>query len=210
MDNYVITISRKFGSLGHEIAGELGRRLDIPVYDRNAVEAEVRSSGLDVRMEALRQLQASRGKEQSREKQLVRFPWKKEAETEEEAQAKVLFEAQAEVLRSFAGKSSCIILGRGGDVVFRDYDRCLNVYIFAPDQVRLENCIRMLHTDEEAARALIRREDTARDAYRKKFCGHAPEQTYGRHILIDSSMFGVEKSTDILEEAAEYVFDLKG
>ena len=41
MENYVITISRKFGSNGHAIAGEVGRLLGIPVYDRSAVEAMV-------------------------------------------------------------------------------------------------------------------------------------------------------------------------
>lgn len=204
MDNYVITISRKFGSQGHLIAGELGRRLEIPVYDRSTVEAQVQSQGLLVRIQADRQRRA--GQAQNKEKQKVRFRWNSDQKAEEDEQAEIMFEAQAQVLREYVKKSSCIILGRAGDEVFRDYKRCLNVYIFAPDQVRVENCVRMLHTSEQAARALIRGEDNARDAYRARFCRHAGDPTYGRHLLIDTSIFGVEESTKMLEEAARYLF----
>ncbi len=205
MDHYVITISRKFGSLGHEIAEDLGKKLGVPVYDRSAVEAQVQSLGLYVRKEAERQLKAA-SQETSRERQGGLFHWKKERSEDVDDKAQVMFEAQTEVLRSFVEKSSCVILGRCGDEVFRHYERCMNVYIYAPDPVRLQNCVRMLNTDEEAAKALIRREDSARDAYRARFCEHADDLTYGRHLLIDSSVFGAEESTKIIMEAARYLF----
>ena len=50
MEHYVITISRKFGCLGHEIAGRLGELLGVPVYDRSAVEAQVLSTGAEARL----------------------------------------------------------------------------------------------------------------------------------------------------------------
>ena len=43
MENYIITISRRFASKGHEIAGLMSESLGIPVYDRSAVEARVQS-----------------------------------------------------------------------------------------------------------------------------------------------------------------------
>ena len=217
MDNYVITISRKFGSLGHQIAGELGRRLEIPVYDRSCVEAQVQSRGLENRMQAGAQSRgmtvpdhASWRRQEAgttgRDKQKSIFPWKRDQKAEQDKAARAMIDAQAEGLRGYVRESSCIILGRGGDEVFRGYKRCLNVYIFAPDRVRIENCVRMLNTDEQAARALIRREDKARDAYRAMFCTKASDPTYGRQLLIDTSIFGVDESTKILEEAVRYLF----
>ena len=41
MDRYVITISRRFASNGHAIAGRVSEILGIPVYDRSSVEARV-------------------------------------------------------------------------------------------------------------------------------------------------------------------------
>ncbi len=201
MEHYVITISRKFGCLGHEIAGCLGELLGVPVYDRSAVEAQVLSTGAEARLLAATQLEEGRKKAQF-------LLFRKEADGEKDLRVQVMFQAQSEALKSFVEKSSCIILGRGGDEVFRTYPRCMNVYIFAPDEVRLQNCVRMLHTDEEAARALIHREDKAREDYRRQFCSHASDVTYGRHILMDSSLFGAEESARILEQAARYLFSL--
>ena len=60
MEHYVITISRKFGCLGHEIAGRLGELLGVPVYDRSAVEAQVLSTGAEARLLAATQLEEGR------------------------------------------------------------------------------------------------------------------------------------------------------
>ena len=39
--NYVITVSREFGSGGRAIALKIGELLDIPVYDRHFLEKQV-------------------------------------------------------------------------------------------------------------------------------------------------------------------------
>ena len=38
MNNYIITITRQFGSLGRPIAGKLAEMLGIEYYDRDIVE----------------------------------------------------------------------------------------------------------------------------------------------------------------------------
>ena len=48
MENYIITISRRFASKGHEIAGLMSGMLQIPVYDRSAVEARVQSLQMEL------------------------------------------------------------------------------------------------------------------------------------------------------------------
>lgn len=206
MEHYVITISRRFGSMGHAIAKKTGEELGIPVYDRGDVEAEVRRQGLDVRLQAEHERQESRNKE-TRDRKSLRF-FRKEREEEDKDQAVILFRAQSQVMREFVEKNSCVLLGRAGDEVFRDYGRCLSVYVYASDEVRLANCLDLLSTDEEAARALIRREDQAREAYRSRFCGKAQDPTYGRQLLIDSGRFGVDESVRLITEAARYLFDI--
>lgn len=46
-DNIIITIGRQFGSGGHEIGNKLATRLDIPLYDHNAVRMAARELHLD-------------------------------------------------------------------------------------------------------------------------------------------------------------------
>ena len=48
MKQYVVTISRQFGSMGRSIAQALARQLDIDSYDRAIVEATARRLGRTV------------------------------------------------------------------------------------------------------------------------------------------------------------------
>lgn len=200
MDPYVITISRKFGSLGHEIASQLGDRLRIPVYDRTYIEAENRRREASM----VRDLLDSNLSDHS-SKSSFRLPWKLEGKSGEEKERQSLAD-QAQILRDLAAQGSCIILGRGGDLIFEGARRTLHVYLFSPDPVRLQNCVRMLNTDEETARALIRREDRSREAYRRKIGGGDRDLTDGRHLLIDTSIFGADGTCDLLEGAVRGLF----
>ena len=259
MENYVITISRRFGSMGHEIAGRMGEMLEIPVYDRSAVEARFQNlGGLErekkkeerkaVREKAEKPAKPERlerpgiilpfggGKErQSSRKRLehlherdhedhehesgravskerkpalpFHFLFEKKAQQEKaDAEAAEMFEAQARVIRSLAEEGSCIILGRCGDQIFHGKERCLNIFIYAPVEARIRNCIDLLHTSPEAAESLIETEDRVRDAYRRRFCPDMKDEFDGRHLCIDSSRLGLEESVKLCVEAARYLF----
>ena len=45
----IISVSREFGSGGHEIASELARRFDLPLYDRNILEQIAQKHNLNIR-----------------------------------------------------------------------------------------------------------------------------------------------------------------
>lgn len=50
-NNYVITITRQFGSRGRDIGVALAEKLGIPLYDRNSLEKE--AEALDDTMHSL-------------------------------------------------------------------------------------------------------------------------------------------------------------
>ena len=52
MKQYVITISRQFGSMGRSIAQALAQQLNIDFYDRDIVEETARRMGLRCRSSA--------------------------------------------------------------------------------------------------------------------------------------------------------------
>ena len=187
MENYVITVSRMFGSRGHEIAARLGELLQIPVYDRSSVEALVPDPGS-------LQNAGTEGEHSGRAEETGAAPqsfmarlFRRDTRDHAAEEAQAMFNAQAEVIRGLAEEGSCIILGRCGDQIFHGKKRCLNVFLFAPDEVRIRNCMEMLHTDETYARTLI-------------------AEVTGRQLLLDSSVFGVEESARILASAARYLF----
>ena len=210
MENYIITISRRFASKGHEIASLMSDALGIPVYDRSAVEARVQS----LQMEEGISENPEKGEEGSRERSraeggsrgLLMGLFHREMREEVRDEAQLEFERQSEVIRSLVREGPCIILGRCADQIFEDYPRALHIFIYASDQERIRNTMEMLHTGEEEARALVQNEDRSREAYRRRFSTHPEDEVTGRHILIDSGKLGAEKCADILVQAAKYLF----
>lgn len=205
MDRYVVTISRRFGSMGHEISARLGEKLQVPVYDRAGIEALVKEQNLEVKLQAERMRTGVR--KESPASAIDRLWRKRDREIPPTDEDQIHFDAQSMVIRQLVSKESCIILGRCADQILKDHPRCMNVFLFAPDEVRLKNCVELLHTDEEAARALIRREDSAREAYRGRFCPDRKDETSGRHLMIDTSFLGVEETAALLEHAVRCMFE---
>ena len=210
MENYIITISRRFASKGHEIAGLMSESLGIPVYDRSAVDARVQS----LQREAASFENTEKTEDGSKERlrpeggtrSLLMGLFRREIREEIRDEAQLEFERQSEVIRSLVREGPCIILGRCADQIFEEYPRALHIFIYASDQERIRNTMQMLHTGEAEARALIQNEDRAREAYRRRFSSHPEDEVTGRHILIDSGKLGARKSADLLTQAAKYLF----
>ena len=208
MENYIITISRRFASKGHEIAGRMSDILGIPVYDRSAVEARVQSLETMERLpeDADQDAARERGRADSGGRGLFKGLLRREIRDELRDEAQLEFERQSEVIRSLADEGPCIILGRCADQIFEEHPRTLHIFIYARDEDRIRNTMDMLHIQEEEARVMLLNEDRARDAYRKRFLTHPSDEVTGRHILIDSGKLGVEKCADLLVQAAKYLF----
>jgi cytidylate kinase len=221
MDNYIITISRRFASKGHEIAGLVGSMLEIPVYDRSQVEARVQTlqdlerpyegrGQVPERFHEEEEKERDAGKERMKAESGGRIRWKgflrREANPEQKDEALLEFERQSAVIRSIAEEGPCIILGRCADQIFENHPRALHIFIYASVEERTRNIMQMLHTDEESAKALLLNEDRARDAYRRRFSAHPEDELSGRHILIDSGKLGVALCADLLVRSARELF----
>lgn len=196
MDKYVITISRQFGALGRTIAQHMAQTLGIEFYDRDIVEATAKRMGLPV-SEISNEEERSGGFFSEKRYPLGTGPVSMQEE---------IFQTQTNIIRDFATKDSCIIVGRCSDYCLRDMDRVLNVYVYAPAKKRIENCTSILGMEEKTARKMLLEVDKAREAYRKKYCKNVTGVFDNRDICIDSGKFGAEATADILCNMVRSVF----
>lgn len=210
MENYIITISRRFASKGHEIAARVGDMLQIPVYDRSEVEARVQSLPTIERTLEEKELREDNARDRCRTdnggKSLWKGLWHREARDEPRDEAALEFERQSAVIRAMADAGPCIILGRCADQIFENHPRALHVFLYAREEERIRNIMQMLHTGEEEARAMLQNEDRARDAYRKRFSAHPADEVSGRHILMDSGKLGADLCAELLVRTAKDLF----
>ena len=194
MSHYVITISRQFASMGRTIAKEMSKRLNINFMDRDIVAETARRMGLSIQSVSHHDEVLPRGNFFMRHSYLFHldvYDINRE-----------IFEVQKSVIRDFAAQNSCIIVGRCADSILADMDNVLNIYVYAPFEKRLDNCIHQLMMNPKTAAETIKRVDKARDAYRKACEPEAHSELTHRHILIDSSKFSIPDCADILCECA--------
>ena len=119
-----------------------------------------------------------------------------------------LFRTQQMIIRSLAEKESCIVVGRCSDYVLRDYENHLSIYIFAPYEARMKNCIENLNMEEKVAKKMIADVDRARDLYHMHYAGYLPGDVNYKNVLIDSSLLGVDGTAEFLAELARKKFGL--
>ncbi len=188
MEQYVITISRQFGSMGRTIAQHLSEELGIEFYDRDIVEATAKRMGQSVK--AISNAEESAGSFFLRKK----YPFKMGIYSISDE----IYAVQKNIIRDMAQKQSCIIVGRCADSILQDMPNHLNVYIYAPFEARLYNCTHDLMMDEGTARKMIKEVDAARTNYQRKYCPEVKSVFDHKDLMIDSSKFGIDGTVKLL------------
>ncbi len=194
--NIIINIGRQFGGGGLGVASELGRKLGIPVYDRELIRKPAQDSGISAELF-----------EQSDEKRRTFslssiFTSIYTSPMENYMSDNGLFEIQCETIRKIAGQGSAVKVGRSSDLVLRDFYNTLNVFLTSPLSVRVERICERHDLPEDKAEALILQKDRSREEYYNYFTfgNWGVASTYD--LCIDSSILGIEGTADFIIDFA--------
>lgn len=199
MEKYCITIARQFGSLGRSVAQELSEMLKIEYFDRDIVEETSKKMNLPVS-------KISSNEERSIRSNLFNmlFPLGTDST---ETQDKI-FKAQQQIILDIADRHSCIIVGRCADYILRNQKNCINIYIYAPYEARLKNCVNTLNMKPDDAKKMIHDVDKARELYWKRYANYSHADFNHKHLMIDSSLFGVTGTAELLADIIKKKFHI--
>ena len=135
-DQFIITISRQFGTGGHEIGAELARRLGVKLLDKQIVnEVAKRMPAVEDAMERI----AARNPLWRDDFTNFYRSYMNKAEydgQEQDQTSHALFEAQAIAIRKIAEQESCVLVGRCGFHIFEDHPNCLKIFIHSSEDCR--------------------------------------------------------------------------
>lgn len=188
MDKYVITISRQFGSMGRSIAQKLSDILEIDFLDRDIVEMTSKRMGLPVSMISNEEEAVKAGFLGRMYPLGVGVPNLKDE----------IFEVQSNIIKDYVKKESCIIVGRCAEYVLRDEPNLLSIYIYAPYNERVKNCVNYLGMEEKDAKRIIKEVDTARENYHRVYVPKYSSPFDNRDICINSSKYGINGTAEII------------
>ena len=154
-EKFVITISRQFGTGGHEIGAELARRLEVKLLDKQILNEMARR--FCVVEDAMEKIEARNPLWRDDFTQFYRsYMAGMEYDGQEQDQTShKLFDAQAEAIRQIAQQESCVIVGRCGFHIFRDHPNALKIFVHADDNCRKRRIAQKFGLDERDAAAMI-------------------------------------------------------
>lgn len=198
MNNHVITITRKFGSMGRPIGKLVADMLGFKYFDRDILEATAEK--MDTSLYSLVELD-NRGISGYRR---MAYP----LGIGNGAKQDKMFRIQSELIEQYASTENCVIIGRCADYILREYDNVLSCYIYSPYLRRIENSIDELGFTAAESKVIVDEIDRARSLYYKHYTKQEFNTTCFRDLLIDSSVLGMEETAKFIADFAKKRFGI--
>lgn len=195
MKHFVITVGCEFGSGGPEIGKMLAKSLGIEYYDRDLVDKVVEKIGVEKHLV-----------EEADNKNFVPYGIETSLGTRYANLSNKVIYTQFDVIRKMA-KSSCVIIGRCSDYILKGQDDVVNVFVYAPTEVRVKTIMEKMNLSERHAAEVIRDYDNALHRRYKYITGTYRGDRHNRHLLVDSSVLGWEKTAKFIKSFVEMRFE---
>lgn len=184
----IISISREYGSGGHEIAESLAKNLDMKLYDRNILDEIAKEKNMDPEHWA--------HVDEKPKNILLSRRVQGHTNSSEENLAFMQFDY---LQKKADSGESFIVVGRCSETALKDHKELISIFVTGQMEQKIEHVIRKYDLSEEKAIAKIKRHDRKR----RRYHNHYSEFKWGdsRHydICINSSLLGIEKTAKFLE-----------
>jgi cytidylate kinase len=201
----VITISRELGSRGNEVADLLCDQLGYCRVDKAMLSQIAAESGVDVKaVLAKERTVTSKPKLISGQMTSLygRQPgaFAKQSEIDDQTYHRVV----RETMVHFAEQGDAIVVGRGGQIVLREWPGALHVHLYAPMEARVEELMKRYNlTKLDAQRRIERSDEQKRLFIRNLFKNANWKDLKYYHLAIDTGRVPPEVAAKIIMSAAQ-------
>lgn len=200
-EKFVITINREVGSGGRTVGRILAEKLGVKYCDKAVIEGLTQKFGLSPeRIEEIKAQKKSWWNEINNYYQTLVNSASKPMDAEVTIDSEKMFETEKRILQELAAQTSCVIAGRSGFMVFRQWPNHLNIFIQASIDHRIKRIMSRRNATLEQAREIIEKMDATREAYIKKYEDTTRYDTRNYDLVI--SMDDLSE-----EDAAELIID---
>lgn len=191
----VITISREYGSGGHEIGELIARHLHIPCYDQQIIEkiaADGKYASSYVSNEEQRIDHAA----------LYRlyawYAYSFPAEGGWQTVPERLFELDREIITGLARQGSCVIVGRLANYILKEHSHTFNLFIHASEESKINRVVKRDHIGREEAKEKICRVNSQRAKHCEYFTHTKWGEARNYHLTICSDLYGIQNTALLL------------
>lgn len=198
--NKIITIGREFGSGGREVGLKLAEELGYAYYDKEIITEIAKRTELSERYV----------KTIVERRPVFSYPVHVgrsflSVNTANVIQSSAVYAEQCKLLKEFAEKSNCVIVGRCADYVLREYDP-FKIFVYADMASKIERCKARDMSGEQKSDKEIKRYIESIDKNRAKYYEFYTGQTWGDKLGYDICINTTDKAIqDIVPHIAKMI-----
>ena len=200
----IITISREFGSGGRELGKRIADILGYSYYDREIITAIAKKHDYDEKyVESVLE---------------NKFPFSMPitygrtfSYTDATGQQAIqLLSTQYKLLREFASKGNCVIVGRSANIILEEFNP-LNIFVYADMDSKMKRC-RERATESENLKDFemkrrIRQIDTGRAKHQKFLTDQKWGDKEGYHLCVNTSGLDIKAIAPVIADFAKGYFE---
>ncbi|MCR5419831.1 MAG: cytidylate kinase-like family protein [Lachnospiraceae bacterium] len=198
--NSIITIGRQFGSGGREIGEKIAAKYNVKFYDKDLLKRAAKESGLCHEIF-----------ENNDEKNNGSFLYNLVTDTYsfgytspyvELPLSHKVFLAQFDTIKKIAEEGPCVIVGRCADYALSERKDCLNLFINAPIEDRIERIKLKFPAEKDVSK--IKDMIVKTDKSRANYYNYYSIKKWGRadtyDLCINSSILGIDGSVELISD----------
>lgn len=202
MQKKIITISRQYGSGGRYIGKKLSEKLGIPCYDEKLIDMVAKESGF------AQDFVAEKGERMTGSllfniASSLSFANNVFSTNNGVTLQDEIYFTQNRIIKELADKGPCVIVGRCADYILREREDCLNVFIFADNESKIERAEKYFNITREEAPAVLKKKDKARANHYKYYTDQEWGMASNYDLCLNSGLIGIEGCVKAIQQVLE-------
>ncbi|RHO80933.1 cytidylate kinase-like family protein [Clostridiaceae bacterium AF42-6] len=198
----MVTISRQYGSGGRYIGENLAKAMGVPCYDEKLIDMVAKESGF------AQSFVAEKGERMTGSllfniASSLSFANNVFSTNNGVTLQDEIYFTQNRIIKELADKGPCVIVGRCADYILREREDCLNVFIFADNESKIERAEKYFNITREEAPAVLKKKDKARANHYKYYTDQEWGMASNYDLCLNSGLIGIEGCVKAIQQVLE-------
>lgn len=202
MKKKIVTISRQYGSGGRYIGENLAKAMGVPCYDEKLIDMVAKESGF------AQSFVAEKGERMTGSllfniASSLSFANNVFSTNNGVTLQDEIYFTQNRIIKELADKGPCVIVGRCADYILREREDCLNVFIFADNESKIERAEKYFNITREEAPAVLKKKDKARANHYKYYTDQEWGMASNYDLCLNSGLIGIDGCVKAIQQVLE-------
>ena len=202
MKKKIVTISRQYGSGGRYFGENLAKAMGVPCYDEKLIDMVAKESGF------AQSFVAEKGERMTGSllfniASSLSFANNVFSTNNGVTLQDEIYFTQNRIIKELADKGPCVIVGRCADYILREREDCLNVFIFADNESKIERAEKYFNITREEAPAVLKKKDKARANHYKYYTDQEWGMASNYDLCLNSGLIGIEGCVKAIQQVLE-------